>query len=140
MIGRIAHAATFVALAMLSGGCGTLINQSSEPGQALYSNQMPPQLPYGGVLRDLAAPPSGIWQAATAGEDAGIFGRAQMVAAAVLIPPLDLPFSALADTVLLPFDLAHTLGRDSTDASPATNGPANAPQEPVKPSTSTTPR
>jgi uncharacterized protein YceK len=116
MFRKAASAVTAVVLAVLSGGCGTMINQSTDPGQALYSDQLPAKMPYGGVVRDLAAPPSGIWQAATAGEDAGIVSRAQMVAAAVFIPPLDLPFSAVADTLFLPFDLAHQLGWDSSDA------------------------
>src|SRR4051794_9999270 len=115
MPGRTAMLAV-AALTALSGGCGTMINQSAEPGQAFYSDQLPAKLPYGGVARDLAAPASGIWQAATAGEDAGVVGRAQMVAAAVFVPPLDLPFSAVADTLFLPFDLAHQFGWDSTDA------------------------
>jgi uncharacterized protein YceK len=109
-------------LATLSGGCGTMINQSSEPGQALYSDQLPAKMPYGGVVRDLAAPPSGIWQAATAGDEAGVLGRAQMVAAAIFVPPLDLPFSAVADTFFLPLDLAHQFAWDSSDTSGASAG------------------
>lgn len=128
MFGRIALMATVVTFAVLSGGCGTMINQSSEPSDVLYSNQLSPQIPYGGVIRDFAATPSGVWQAATQ-PDAGVVTRAQMMAGAMLIPPLDLPFSLLADTVLLPMDLAHTLGWNSTAASPATNGS----QEAVKP-------
>jgi uncharacterized protein YceK len=117
MFRQAASAFAVVALAAQSGGCGTLINQSAEPGQVLYSNQLPAKMPYGGVVRDLAAPPAGLWQAATAGEDASVLGRAQMIAAAVLVPPLDLPFSAVADTLLLPFDLAHQFGWDSATAS-----------------------
>ena len=135
MFGRIAQTATAVALAGLTG-CGTMINQSSEPSDALYSKDMPPKLPYGGMVRDFAAAPSGVWQAATQ-PDAGIVTRAQMMAGAMLIPPLDLPFSALADTVLLPFDLAHTFGWNSTGGSPTTNGPT-AQQEVVKPTSPAT--
>jgi uncharacterized protein YceK len=116
MMRQIVSAAAVTALAALSGGCGTMINQSTEPGQAFYSDQLPARMPYGGVVRDLAAPPAGLWQAATAGPEAGVVGRAQMVAAAVVVPPLDLPFSAVADTLLLPFDLAHQFGWESASA------------------------
>ena len=135
MFRQAASALAVVAFASMSGGCGTLINQSSEPGQAFYSDQLPTKMPYGGVVRDLAAPPSGLWQAATAGEDAGVVGRAQMVAAAVLIPPLDLPFSAVADTLLLPFDLAHQFGWDSATASvsPEDKGVSGGPPGAGKP-------
>jgi uncharacterized protein YceK len=122
MFRHAASAVTVAALVVLSGGCGTMINQSSEPGQVLYSDQLPAKLPYGGVARDLAAPASGIWQAATAGDDAGVLGRAQMMAVAVLVPPLDLPLSAVADTLFLPFDLAHQFGWDSTEAGGSRGG------------------
>jgi uncharacterized protein YceK len=121
MFHRSASAVIVAAFAALCGGCGTMINQSSDPGQAFYSDQLPARLPYGGVMRDLAAPPSGIYQAATAGEDGGVIGRAQMLAAAVLIPPIDLPISLVADTLFLPFDVAHQFGWEWTD-SPSSQG------------------
>jgi uncharacterized protein YceK len=124
MFYRSAIAVVVATFATFCGGCGTMINQSTEPGQAFYSDQLPTRLPYGGVMRDLAAPPSGIYQAATAGDDAGIVGRAQMLAAAVLIPPIDLPISILADTLFLPFDVAHQFGWEWTDT-PGSQGSKN---------------
>jgi uncharacterized protein YceK len=122
MFGRTASAGVVAALAAFGGGCGTLINQSNDPGQAFYSDQFPTQMPYGGVLRDLAAPPAGVWQAATAEPDPGVLARSQMIAASVFVPPLDLPFSLVGDTLFLPFDLAHTLGMGQSASS------AQAPQ------------
>jgi uncharacterized protein YceK len=134
MFGRAALAVTVAALAAFGGGCGTLINQSNEPGHDFYSDQFPTQIPYGGVLRDLAAPPAGVYQAATAEGDSGILTRSQMIAAAVFVPPLDLPFSLIGDTVFLPLDLAHTLGiGQSTSSSQA---PAAAPPPPPVTTTS----
>jgi uncharacterized protein YceK len=125
MFGRTAAAVILAVFAGLSGGCGTLINQSNEPGQAFYSDQLPAQMPFGGVARDLAAPPAGVWHAVTAEPDPGVLARTQMITAAVLVPPLDLPFSLIGDTLTLPFDLAHTFGWSGT--APANQNAAQPP-------------
>jgi uncharacterized protein YceK len=115
-------AVVVAALASVCGGCGTLINQSNEPGHAFYSDQLPTQMPYGGVVRDLSAPPAGVWQAVTAEPDPGVLAKSQMIAASVFVPPLDLPFSLVGDTLLLPFDLYHTLSGGSSSSGSQTNG------------------
>jgi uncharacterized protein YceK len=95
--------AALCALSAASAGCGTLANQS---GSELYITcaWSPPSEPYGGVERDWHQMRWDCSRVADEGPDTG-----SVVGLALAI--LDLPLSAVGDTVLLPYDVWVTMTR-----------------------------
>jgi hypothetical protein len=103
-------AAAVAAVALLSGGCGTVCNLASGD----------PQVPFGGVQKDLEtlqAPRSGSSRLSGSGKGAVVI---------VLLLPAELSLSFLGDTVTLP--LAVWMRREDHDASAdsATVNPTSA--------------
>jgi uncharacterized protein YceK len=95
----------FAGLALFAGGCGTLVNHS-EPGPILNANGYTPYRPYGGVLVSADAALIGAGRTVNEGE---IYDRVSTAAFAAGFLFIDLPLSAIADTILLPLDVVYTL-------------------------------
>jgi uncharacterized protein YceK len=114
MLRRMACVAPLLVAATVPGGCGTLSNQN-EPGMYFALQGRPPRQPFGGVGVDID---SG-WQAAERymlGVEPG--NRPETLgslATTCAFTAIDLPLSAVADVLMLPFDVAHTLRHQDRD-------------------------
>lgn len=112
---RLRRAMPMVVLASLAAGCGTLMNHT-EPRGCLVTTAHPYQ-PYGGVALDTEnatmlygevfrslsrAPWDWTWQS----------GRDWLVAGGCTV---DVPISVVADTLLLPYDVARAVRPSGQD-------------------------
>jgi uncharacterized protein YceK len=109
MPGRSVVIAACAFLALGASGCGTIVNHS-EPGSYFnYRGGYPPYRPFGGALVATDGVVTNIERVWDYEKDYEPL-QAAAVAAAFLF--IDLPLSAVADTILLPFDVVNTiLGR-----------------------------
>ena len=99
MPGRGLGLAGVAAVALLGGGCGTLVNVTSVAPPEIGGGQ---RLPYGGVIWDL----EGEYRALTAPPPSRFGVHLPMI----FFYLIDLPFSAIGDTLTLPITIGEALG------------------------------
>jgi uncharacterized protein YceK len=114
MIRRVATVGLLLVVAAVSGGCGTFLNQQG-PGMypALQGRQ--PCQPFGGVGVDLDAGRRAVERYAVGVEPGDLPETLGSLTTACALLAVDLPMSAIGDTLYLPFDVAYTLRHQGRD-------------------------